>query len=199
MNKLIIILGCLLAIGSVFGQESNEVAKRNQEKIDELKNRISNIEGATDASACLELQGELSKFQDSVQVLNALIKEMKQPVTKKGAVKILDGNADLVVFFEHDISAKDYSILDDLQSLLTTYFEDQSKTIKIVGHADRSGNKSYNTKLSKQRAVSLKQYLVEEKKIPEAKIQVEWEGSNKVSDDTPENRHLYRRVEVSLL
>ena len=70
--------------------------------------------------------------------------------------------------------------------------------VKLVGHADSTGSEEYNQSLSERRSNSVKELLVEAVGIPARMITVQGLGESqpRVSNTTPENRRLNRRVEA---
>lgn len=70
--------------------------------------------------------------------------------------------------------------------------------IVIEGHTDSVGDDAYNLDLSKQRAESVRRYMVETFKVTEDRLQAEGFGETKPvdSNDTPEGRQNNRRVEL---
>ncbi len=79
--------------------------------------------------------------------------------------------------------------------------ENPNVRIKIVGHTDNQGSKSYNIDLSKRRALSLLNELVNNKKISKARIEYDGLGDTKpvASNDTESGRAENRRVEISII
>lgn len=71
--------------------------------------------------------------------------------------------------------------------------------MKITGHTDTSGSAELNTKLSQDRADSLKTYMVDREIEPD-RISAEGKGSSEPAfpNDTAANRAKNRRIEVSL-
>ena len=69
----------------------------------------------------------------------------------------------------------------------------------IIGHTDNQGGRSYNQKLSEDRATSVLQWLVSEGIDPE-RLMAEGKGMNEpvATNDTEEGRALNRRTEVRL-
>lgn len=70
--------------------------------------------------------------------------------------------------------------------------------IVIKGHTDSIGKKSYNMRLSRTRAKSLRQYLINKFGIDGSRITTIGYGPNKpiASDDTEEGRQKNRRAEA---
>ncbi len=94
------------------------------------------------------------------------------------------------------IKKESYPSLDELAKLLV---KKSTWTLKLAGHTDNQGAASKNLKLSKDRANSVKKYLVE-KGVDESRISTEWFGHKKpiASNKTPEGRQKNRRVEMSV-
>ncbi|MBD0191258.1 OmpA family protein, partial [Acinetobacter baumannii] len=74
------------------------------------------------------------------------------------------------------------------------------KKVKIVGHTDSSGDATKNLKLSQDRALAVKNYLIS-KNIPADHLSTEGLGSSKpVADNTSaEGRKKNRRIEFTVL
>lgn len=74
--------------------------------------------------------------------------------------------------------------------------------VRIEGHTDAKGSKSYNQKLSVERAESVKQWLAEKEGLGDMKFEVKGFGAGKPvapntlddGSDNPEGRQLNRRV-----
>ncbi|MDF9798453.1 outer membrane protein OmpA-like peptidoglycan-associated protein [Catalinimonas alkaloidigena] len=87
-----------------------------------------------------------------------------------------------------------------LNIVIETLRQNPSLKAEIVGHADDTGGKDYNLKLSIDRAIEVKQFLVENG-ISERRIITYGKGSTQpVSDNqTPEARQKNRRVVISFI
>ena len=74
------------------------------------------------------------------------------------------------------------------------------KRLLIEGHTDSIGQSMYNEKLSIQRAMSVKKFLVQVHGIAEEKVTADGWGERKpvVSNDTKRNRQRNRRVEFKI-
>jgi outer membrane protein OmpA-like peptidoglycan-associated protein/opacity protein-like surface antigen len=112
-------------------------------------------------------------------------------VVKIGVPIVLEG-----VTFETgktDITPESGQILRSALKTLTTYPEIQ---VEISGHSDNVGNKKSNTRLSQQRAESVRDWLIE-RGINPARIVAKGYGPDSpiVPNDTPENKRKNRRIE----
>ena len=105
-----------------------------------------------------------------------------------------------IVYFDFDSSAINqagslviWDFLKDVQKIKEKYI------INIIGHADRVGKKAYNEKLSKQRANTVKHYLVKNG-ISSDIIRVKWEGKSNPMVITNNNfkEELNRRVDLEI-
>jgi outer membrane protein OmpA-like peptidoglycan-associated protein len=104
------------------------------------------------------------------------------------------------IFFEFnkaELKSESFYELDNLVQIL----KDNSKMeIQISGHTDNIGNDEYNLKLSKDRAVSVLNYLIS-KGIDAKRLSCEGYGETKpiADNNTEEGRVLNRRVEFTIL
>lgn len=74
------------------------------------------------------------------------------------------------------------------------------KTLLIEGHTDSDGAAMYNEKLSVQRAMSVRKYLIQRHKLDETKITADGWGERKpvAPNDTKANKQKNRRVEFRI-
>lgn len=98
------------------------------------------------------------------------------------------------VFDKAIIEKKSYSSLESLTNILLI-----REDIRIVlkGHTDSQGTEAYNMKLSKDRALAVKKFIVSNGVDP-SRIDVEYYGETQpiASNDTEEGRARNRRVEM---
>lgn len=104
------------------------------------------------------------------------------------------------IYFEFDKARLLQSSLIELKKLLTFMESNPRVKINIEGHTDNVGSRSYNQKLSQDRADAIKNFLTA-KNIPAYRVETKGLGSTNpvVPNTTPENRALNRRVEVVIL
>ena len=89
-------------------------------------------------------------------------------------------------------------MLEDLAEFL---IENQSLNLEIIGHTDNVGNASQNCILSKERAQSVIDFLVE-KGVEKTRLKANGYGQERPiasNDDEKEGRELNRRIEVRVL
>ncbi len=86
-------------------------------------------------------------------------------------------------------------VMETIMEYLVTY--PQSRLV-VTGHADNVGREAYNMDLSKRRAESVKNYLVEKYNIDEQRMIVKGVGSSQpiADNDSPEGQAQNRRVTI---
>lgn len=106
---------------------------------------------------------------------------------------------DDAINFEFGKSTIDPDSYEYLNRLAQTLIRTHSK-VKVMGHTDNVGAEEFNLNLSKQRALSVLNYLVKQG-VPRANLSYDYFGmSEPVStNDTEEGRRLNRRVEFEIL
>lgn len=92
------------------------------------------------------------------------------------------------------VKPESYSTLKNIAGVLQ---ENPDIKIKIIGHTDADGNDSDNLDLSKRRAASVKNELVNTFGIEASRIETDGKGETQTMapNDTPSNKALNRRVE----
>lgn len=92
------------------------------------------------------------------------------------------------------IKQESYGVIKDIAAVLK---ENAAVNIKVVGHTSNDGDDAANMELSKQRAASVKDLLVKEYGIEEARIKTEGKGETQpIADNkTKEGKAQNRRVE----
>jgi OmpA-OmpF porin, OOP family len=92
------------------------------------------------------------------------------------------------------IKPDSYGILKEVANVLK---ENESVKIKITGHTDSDGDDSKNMELSKKRAESVKNALMNEFQISSARMETDGKGESipDSKNDTPEGKAQNRRVE----
>lgn len=88
-----------------------------------------------------------------------------------------------------------------IQSVAEVLKENNKLTIKITGHTDSDGNASSNLKLSKERAQSVKNTLVNQNGISASRIITDGKGDTEpvASNSTAEGKAQNRRVEFEVV
>lgn len=91
-----------------------------------------------------------------------------------------------LVFFNWDSSELGAAALNVLDAVKQEVGKNPPGGINIVGHADTSGSKEYNQRLSFRRATSVRDALVE-RGVPENILKIEGRGEEELLVPTPDN------------
>ena len=106
------------------------------------------------------------------------------------------------VLFDVDQFTLKESSRQILDTLVKTIQQVNSATILVEGHTDNDGGKAYNLALSKKRSESVVEklmYLFNEETLYDFETKYYGENKPKVKNDSPENKQLNRRVEITVL
>jgi OOP family OmpA-OmpF porin len=124
-----------------------------------------------------------------------LVREMSLVPIKVQATIVLNN-----IFFDFDRATLRKESFPELDRLTTFLKENQTVRVAIAGHADSTGDPTYNLWLSEWRAQAVAKYLTDNG-IDNGRIEVEFYGANKPaeSNDTREGRSKNRRVEFTIL
>ena len=98
---------------------------------------------------------------------------------------------------EAGIQPVSFASLNELAALLQQHPEWK---LRIAGHTDSAGEADYNMQLSRDRAESVRNYLVAQG-LESKRFVVEWFGETRpiATNDTPEGKQQNRRVELEIL
>ena len=103
------------------------------------------------------------------------------------------------VFFDFDSFELDHKSDIELKSVVQFMVDNPSVKISIEGHTDTEGDSAYNLKLSRERARSVYQFLVDQS-IDPSRLEYEGLGDTQpvASNDTEEGRAKNRRTELRI-
>ncbi|MCG8668327.1 MAG: OmpA family protein [Pseudomonadales bacterium] len=105
------------------------------------------------------------------------------------------------VLFDFDSSQLNEVGLQSLVNLVEVLASQSVSEIKVIGHTDNLGSLEYNMGLSSERAQSVASFLQDA--FEDKPLQVSLHGKGplepKVTNDTPANRQMNRRVEVQVV
>jgi len=122
--------------------------------------------------------------------------EYKEP--SKGAQPIATQRRS--IYFETD-SAKmgldSRAVVDEIGSFMKAY---ENTVVDIDGNTDSTGSRAHNVELSRERAQSVKQYLVEKYGFPATRMRTVGNGPDRpIADNaTPEGREKNRRTDIKV-
>lgn len=102
------------------------------------------------------------------------------------------------ILFDYDsdrIKESSYANLDEISTALSDKALEDSR-IMLNGHTDAAGSRIYNQDLSERRALSVKRYLTDVRKIPEYRLVVAGFGEDRLRDSDDPSNKVNRRVEI---
>lgn len=182
--------------------QSNE---ENKQAIEGLRGQLENAKKDSDGDGVADIFDKCPNTESGVRVDGAgcplpqpkqIIKQEKVVVTQQDR-KIVD---EAIKDLEFDlgkatIRAASFPSLDRVAELLVN----KHFSLKLAGHTDNTGSNTLNMRLSKERAESVKAYLVS-KGANASRIEAVGYGSSQpiATNDTPEGRQQNRRVEFTL-
>ncbi len=103
------------------------------------------------------------------------------------------------VCFAYNSSVLDQQTRLELDKVVSQLDSLSGYTVHLSGHTDNTGSEDRNKELSKQRVVSVKNYLIS-KNIDSTKIVLAFYGESKpvIANTSEENKALNRRVEITI-
>lgn len=140
------------------------------------------------------LLNKATQNNDSIRLINAPIQDSIMPYVAN-ATYVFDK-----LLFESGKSVLIESSYPELDELIQFLHLNPQFKLMITGHTDNVGSKSFNKKLSYERANAVKAYLVKNG-INANSIAIEGKGDTVplMSNDTEEGRKINRRVEISII
>jgi NitT/TauT family transport system substrate-binding protein len=182
---------------SFFGTASGDsdyanIFKMSQEMYRELRliKHVSDAESSVDRRYIAQIAG---KFPNSPAEAPLAYKE-----PPKGATPIATQRK--TIFFEPN-SAKmgldSRAVVDEIGDFMRAY---ENTVVDIEGNTDSSGSRELNMSLSKERADSVKDYLVGKYHFPAVRMRTIGNGPDRALEDnsTPEGREKNRRTDIKV-
>jgi len=186
-------------------RQIDQANEHNQQAIEGLRGQLEDAKKDSDGDGVADIFDKCPNTENGVRVDGAgcplpqpkqIIKQEKVVVTQQDR-KIVD---EAIKDLEFDlgkatIRPASYPSLDRVAELLVN----KHFSLKLAGHTDNTGSNALNMRLSKERAESVKSYLVS-KGANASRIEAVGYGSSQpiATNDTPEGRQQNRRVEFTL-
>jgi len=148
-----------------------------------------------------------SAVSDAFDVTKAKMTDVKLPevslsgVTVRGNENYQVYGIDEKVLFDTSKAAIKPSATEALKQISASINKRYpGKDVRVLGFADSRGDKSYNRDLSKQRAESVKNYLITTDKMAADRLSTEAFGETQpvATNATPSGRQENRRVEIAV-
>jgi outer membrane protein OmpA-like peptidoglycan-associated protein/tetratricopeptide (TPR) repeat protein len=156
-----------------------------------------------------KINGNKEGYWPSIDNLSIAEDEDRDTITK---IFFLDPIIKLHVKIPNVYFAFDKSNVIDfykgqIDSVVKVLTDHPGYSIEIQGHTDSKGSDEYNQKLSERRAMEVKNFMVKDKGIAEARIVTKWFGKTVPAvpnelpngEDDPEGRARNRRVEFKVI
>lgn len=99
------------------------------------------------------------------------------------------------VFFDLDKSILNEEYYGELVTVVSYMRENKTSLLVLTGHADESGDKEYNDKLSQKRVEHVRDLLVEKFNLSADRVELNWKGE---SDQIANENSINRRVDFLL-
>jgi NitT/TauT family transport system substrate-binding protein len=155
-----------------------------------LVRRVSKPEASMDPRYLAALSGKFSAQSSEPAI------EYREPA--KGAVPIATQRRS--IYFETN-SAKmgldSRAVVDEIGDFMRAY---ENTVVDIEGNTDSTGPRPYNLQLSKERADTVKRYLIDKHRFPPERMRTVGNGPDKPIDNnaTPEGREKNRRTDIKV-
>ncbi|MBL8239534.1 MAG: OmpA family protein [Bryobacterales bacterium] len=182
---------------SFFGAAGSDSDYANVLKMaTEMYRELRLIKGAPDVESSVDrryvdaLSGKFSSTSSEAPV------EYKEPA--KGATPFATQRRS--IYFETGsarISMDSRAVVDEIGGFMRAY---ENTIVDIDGNSDSTGAREINMTLSRERAESVKRYLIEKYGFPAVRLRTAGNGPDKPleSNDTPEGREKNRRTDIKV-
>ncbi|MFN8277482.1 MAG: PorP/SprF family type IX secretion system membrane protein [Chitinophagales bacterium] len=168
--------------------QSDKEKKEQQEKLNELNSKIEALlkqQTTTKAASLPTMVKEAADFSLSAE---------NKPAVAGDRFKLKGVN------FETNSSVLKASSFGELDQVVTFLRSNPGIRIRVVGHTDNRANATYNQGLSRQRAISVVDYLKEKEINPSRLTPIGMGmGAPVASNETEEGRAKNRRVEIEIV
>ncbi|HET8829173.1 MAG TPA: DUF6089 family protein [Pelobium sp.] len=181
-------------------------ASKNNDEVNMLKDKVSKLMSDADGDGVSDFYDKCPDTQNGVAVdgagcpLPVSTTIVQKPVTYVISEEDKKVVADAIKNLEFDLAKatirpRSYATLDKVANLIIS----KNLSLKLAGHTDSQGSDAYNMKLSKERAESVKAYLVS-KGVNASRVEATGYGETQPIDTnaTAIGRQNNRRVEFTL-
>ena len=174
-------------------------AKDQQNEIDQLQNKIADLEGLSrkEQKEKERLLAE-KRFNQQLSSVQGFFEPNEAEVYKKENQVIIRLKAMNFPVGQSVIMPENYVLLSKVQRAIRLFGEPE---VIIGGHTDSTGPEELNEHLSQQRAEAVRQYFVANDTIPYDKIMAVGYGSLRplASNTTEAGRAMNRRIDISIM
>jgi len=184
------------------GEDKVVIPPDAQAKAEEALKRLGPDRGA------LSLDFKVLTIEGIIRGVSARMEKIKKALDDLGAKET---EADYIIELEGDVlfDFDKWDIREDAEEILLQVggiIRSYNHPVTITGHTDSKGSDDYNMDLSKKRAESVKNWLVEQAEVDASLIETAGKGesepvalnTNPDGSDNPEGRQKNRRVEIRI-
>lgn len=142
-------------------QQSLENMAKTQQAAEKAREAAEEVIGAAEKAQMVSQQSRQLN-EKTLRALRKLKEDRNQ--TEKISKELRNHLLNIInnIEFEFDSSSIASNSYDELKSLATVMKDYPRLKVRIEGHADKRGDSDYNMKLSRERAKSVKRYLVKQ-------------------------------------
>ena len=174
------------------GSDYQNIMTMAQEMYREMRliKGVPDVEGSVDRRYIAGMEGKFSSASTEAPI------EYKAP--PKGATPIATQRR--AIYFEISSAAMSMdsrAVVDEIGSMMRAY---ENTVVDIDGNSDSSGSRDLNMSLSRERAETVKSYLMKKYGFPATRMRTAGNGPDKPieSNDTPEGREKNRRTDIKV-
>jgi outer membrane protein OmpA-like peptidoglycan-associated protein len=178
--------------GAGAGSDYQNVMTMALEMYRELRliKRVPDIEGSVDRRYIAGMEGKFSSASTEAPI------EYKAP--PQGATPIATQRR--AIYFETAsaaMSVDSRAVVDEIGGMMRAY---ENTVVDIDGNSDSTGSRELNMSLSRERAETVKGYLMKKYGFPASRMRTTGNGPDKPieSNDTPEGREKNRRTDIKV-
>jgi NitT/TauT family transport system substrate-binding protein len=178
--------------GAGEGSDYQNIMTMAQEMYRELRltRRVADPEASVDRRYIAGMEGKFSSASTEAPI------EYKAPA--KGATPIATQRR--AIYFETNsaaMSADSRAVVDEIGNMMRAY---ENTVVDIDGNSDATGSRELNMSLSRERAETVKSYLMKKFGFPATRMRSAGNGPDRPidSNDTPEGREKNRRTDIKV-
>jgi outer membrane protein OmpA-like peptidoglycan-associated protein len=155
-----------------------------------LIKHASDAESSVDRRYLAELNGKFSATSTEAPITYKEPAKTAVPIATQRRAIYFDANS-------AKMGIDSRAVVDEIGAFMRAY---ENTVVDIDGNTDATGSRDLNMALSKQRAETVKQYLVEKYHFPPERMRAVGNGPDKPVDtnDTPEGREKNRRTDIKV-
>lgn len=176
-----------------------EARKRAEQRAETYEKKYEETEQSKRqlAQEVEELRKEKRKLQTELDDMSGELEGLAEVVRKKDELVLTISGSVLFETNESQLMGAAKNKLERVAKVLQD--REGWKKVVVVGHTDSRGPEAYNQRLSRDRAQSVRQYLIDEG-MNATEIEAEGEGESDpiATNDTPAGRARNRRVELRI-